>query len=101
MVEAPLNNMISIQVLNECDHTATQCVRNQFNLLWCVDTFDEFLHGARAVHVQRDGNEVGGNALDDGETLRGGGGFDQLLHQVVTEGIAGMMRETKKKKAAM
>lgn len=48
---------------------------------------DHLLHGARAVHVERDGDEVGRDRLADGVALLVGRVLEELLAEVVAEGV--------------
>ena len=55
----------------------------------CAEEVDHLLHRARAVHVERDRNEVLRDALADDVALVVGRVLQELLAEIVAEGICG------------
>lgn len=89
-VQALLNDVVAVQVLDQADDVQTQGQDDRPDLLGpsrVGQEVDHLLDGSRAVHVERDADKIVGDGFADDVSLFIGRVFEQLLAEVVAEGV--------------
>lgn len=82
--------MVPVQILDQSDNIQAQSENDAPDLSWLprvAKEVDHLLNGASTVHVEGDANEIIGNRFADGVPLFVRGVFEELLAEVVTEGV--------------
>lgn len=87
VVQAFLNDMVAIEVLNELDDLVLKSLGDKLDLVWTVDELDHLLQSTSAVLVEGNLDHVLGSCLDESGTLLIVGVLEQLLTQVIAEWI--------------
>ena len=87
LVQALLDNVVTVEVLDENNNVQAESDDDGVDLAARREEVDHLLDGARAVHVEGDVDEVLGDGLADEVTLLVGAELEELLTQVVAEGI--------------
>lgn len=87
VVQALLNNVVAIEVLNEDDDVVAECLHDELNLLWSGDILNHLLKCASAVLVESDLGHGWRCILNQDGALIVIGALKQLLAQVVAEWI--------------
>jgi hypothetical protein len=86
-MQTALDDVVAVQVLDEQDDAGAQRLGDERHVRRRRQKLDHLLHGARAVHVFRDGDELRAHQLDNLQALRLVAMLEQLLAQVVAERI--------------
>lgn len=86
-MDALLDDVISIQILDESNNRTLQGLTNQTNLLRRTQLLDGLLNRTSTMHVLRDLHQRATDAANNSQALRRRALFDQLLAEVVSEGI--------------
>lgn len=89
-VQALLNDVVAVQVLDQADDVQTQGQDDRPDLFGpsrVGQEVDHLLDGSRAVHVERNADEVVGDGFANDVSLFVGRVFEQLLTEVVAEGV--------------
>jgi hypothetical protein len=86
-VQALLNDMVAIEVLDQCDDTGVQRNNDNCNLLRGRQELNHLLDSTGAVHVQGNVDQLGCNILNNDGSLFVAAKFQELLAQVVAERI--------------
>lgn len=82
--------MVAVQVLDQANNVQTQSQDDRPDLLGPSRVGQEVNHlldGSSAVHVERDANQVIGDGFANDVSLFIGRVFEELLAEVVAEGI--------------
>ena len=87
LVQALLDDVVTVEVLNEDDDVQAERDNDGVDLATRREEVNHLLDSARAVHVERDVDEVLGDGLADEVALLVGTELEKLLTQVVAEGI--------------
>lgn len=94
-VQALLNDVIAVQVLDQADDVQAQGQDDRPDLLGPSRVGQEvnhLLNGSRAVHVERDADEVIGDGFANNVSLFVGRVFEELLTEVVAKGVCAAIR---------
>jgi hypothetical protein len=86
-VQALLNDVVAIQVLDQIHDMVLQRIDNSLGLLGSGDELDHLLESAGTMLVQRDLNKLGSSVVNEGGALLVVGVLKKLLAQVVAERI--------------
>jgi hypothetical protein len=92
-VEALLNHMVTVQVLNEDNHVKAESNDDRVDLTPSRKEVNHLLNRTCTMHIERDVDEVLGNRFADEIALFIRGELQQLLAEVVTEGVCHQVRE--------
>lgn len=79
--------MIPIQVLDQFHHPIVQRVDDRLSLLGSRDEFNHLLQSTRAMAIERNLDHLRGRVLDQHGALLIIGELEELLAQVIAEGI--------------
>lgn len=86
-VEAALNDVVSVEVLDQGNDVIGQRLLGNRDLLGGGEVLDHLLHGTCAMHVLRDLHKIGCHLFDDVQPLLIIAVLQQLLAEVVSERI--------------
>lgn len=87
LVQAFLDNVVTIQILDQLHNLITQGLDNDLNLLWCRDELNHLLECASSVLVQGDADKVVRGVADQDGALLVVAELEKLLAEVVAERI--------------
>lgn len=92
LLQASLDDMITVEVLDELDDASFEMIDHSLDLCFGrivirPKTLDKLLCRAGPVDVEGDGDKVGSDPADNRSTLFGVAVVQQLLTQVVSEGV--------------
>ena len=87
MVETLLDDMVAVQVLDERDDFKSQSFSDDLNLLRGRDELDHLLQSAGAMLVEGDLDHGRCSSTDENSALVVVGVLEQLLTEVVAEGV--------------
>lgn len=87
-VETLLDDVVTVEVLDELDNVIPQGNYDHLGLLAGGDELDHLLERASAVLVESNLHKLGGSIADKSGTLSVVGVFEQLLAQIVAEWIS-------------
>ena len=87
LVQALLNDVVAVQVLDENDDVQTERHDDRVDLAAGRQEINHLLHSTRAMHVQGDVHEILSNRLADKVPLFIRGVLQQLLTEVVAKWI--------------
>lgn len=87
LVQAFLDNVVTIQILDQLHNLITQSLDNDLHLLWCRDELNHLLECASSVLVQGDADKVVGGVADQDGALLVVAELEKLLAEVVAERI--------------
>ena len=86
-VEAALDDVVAVEVLDEFDDTRLERLDNELHLRRRREALNHLLHSAGAVHILGDRHEVGCHLLDNHQALLIVTVLEQLLAEVVAKRI--------------
>ena len=89
-VQALLNDVVAVQVLDQADNVQAQSQDDRPDLLGpsrVGQKVNHLLNGSGAVHVERDADQVVGNGFTNDVSLFIGRIFKELLAKVVSKGV--------------
>jgi hypothetical protein len=86
-IEASLNHMVAIEILNEFDNTGLQCLDHELYLCRRGQALDHLLNGSCSMHVLGDQDEIRSYLLDDHQALLIIAMFEELLAKIVAKWI--------------
>ena len=86
-VEALLDDMIAVQVLDQSHHAGVQGHNNNRDLLRRRQELNHFLNSSCAVHVQRNVDQLRRNSLNNGGALLVTTELEEFLAQVVAKRV--------------
>jgi len=87
LVEALLDDVVAVQILDELDNSVAKSIDDGLNLTRGGDELDHLLQSSGAVLVESDTDEIMRGILDQDSTLLIIAILEQLLAEVVSEGI--------------
>lgn len=87
MVQALLDDVVAVQVLNQVNDLVLQGVDDDLNLVASRNVLDHLLQSASAVLVERDLNHLWSSVADKRGTLLVVGVLKQLLAEIIAEWI--------------
>ena len=87
MREATLDDVISIEILNELNNARPQRLDHQLHLRRGSQTLNHLLDSTSPMHVFCDSYKIRGNLLDDEELLLLVTMFHQLLAQIIAKRV--------------
>lgn len=86
-VETFLNDVVSVEILDERDDAGSESEDDGLDLTWSREKVDRFLNCSGTMHVERDRDQIIANGIDDVITLLVGAELEHFLAEVVTEWI--------------
>jgi len=87
LVEAFLDDVVAVQILDELDNSVAKSIDDGLDLTRGGDELDHLLQSSGAVLVESDTDEIMRGVLDQDSTLLIIAILEQLLAEVVSEGI--------------
>lgn len=90
-IQALLNHVVSIKILDELHNLALQSADNGVDLLTGGEKLNHLLQRTGAVLVEGNLHQTRGSRVDEDGTLLVGGELEKLLAEVVTEGVCLML----------
>lgn len=87
LVEALLDDMVAVQILNKLDNPAVQGIDNELDLVLVGQVLNHLLQGTRSMLVQSDANHVLGGILHKDRTLVVVAVLEKLLTQIIAKRI--------------
>lgn len=93
LVETLLDDVIAIQVLNKLDNTVAECSDDGLDLTRGGDEFNHLLQSPSSMLVEGNADEIAGGLLDENSALLVIAILQELLAEVVTEGIGHQLND--------
>lgn len=87
LVEALLNDVVSVEILDELDHAETEGFDDEMNLLRSIHKLNHLLQRPRAVLVEGDAYHVLRRVLDQDSSLVVIAKLEELLAQIITKWV--------------
>ncbi|KAI6769920.1 hypothetical protein HG530_004549 [Fusarium avenaceum] len=87
LVEALLNDMVAIEILDQLNNFFTKCLDDEMNLLRGAHELNHLLKRACAVLVERNANHVLGSVLNQSSPLIVIAKLEELLAQIITKRV--------------
>jgi len=87
LVQTLLNDVVAVEVLNKLDDLMTKGLNDEVHLSRRGHMLDHLLEGSSTMLIQGDANHLRGGVLNENGALLVTAELDELLAQVVTEGI--------------
>ena len=86
-VEALLDDVISVEVLNQFNHASAKSLGDEVDLLRSTDVLNHLLQGTGAVGVESNANHVLGRVLDENGPVVVIAKLQKLLAQIITKRV--------------
>lgn len=87
LVQALLDDMVAVQVLDQLNHLESESFSDDLDLLCRADVLNHFLESTSAMLVERDANHVPRGVLDQNGSLFIIAKLEELLAQIITKWI--------------
>jgi hypothetical protein len=93
LVQALLNDVIAIQILDKLNHPVTKSLSDEMNLLRRGNVLNHLLESPGSVLVQGNAGHVSGGILDQARALVVVAELKEFLAQIITKGVHHELRD--------